>query len=83
MNDQSQSDPLGSYHEDIYMSIKQNGEFAPATGLVNFNTDAHDAAISLSNDGYILFIYRDNTDDHGDIYEQFFKRLQPLAVPRN
>ncbi|MES2680624.1 MAG: hypothetical protein V4635_12090 [Bacteroidota bacterium] len=69
MNDQSQSDPLGSYHEDIYMSVKQNNEFAPATGLANINTDAHDAAISLSNDGSVLFVYRDNTDDHGDIYE--------------
>jgi tetratricopeptide (TPR) repeat protein/cell division septation protein DedD len=71
MNDQSQSDPLGTYHEDIYMSVKQNNEFATASGLANINTDAHDAAISISNDGSVLFVYRDNTDDHGDIYESF------------
>lgn len=69
LNDQMMSDPLGSYHEDIYMSFKKNGALQPAQPLSNINTDANDAAVSLSNDGTTLFIYRDNTDDHGDIYE--------------
>lgn len=69
LNDQMMSDPLGSYHEDIYMSGKKDGAFKPAQPLSNINTDANDAAVSLSNDGNTLFIYRDNTDDHGDLYE--------------
>jgi Tol biopolymer transport system component len=71
LNDQSQPDPSGRYHEDIYLSTKKNGEFSKALELNNINTDANDAAISLSNDGNLLFIYRDNTDDHGDIYESY------------
>ena len=31
--------------------------------------NAHDAAVSLSNDGQILYVYRDNGDDHGDLYQ--------------
>lgn len=69
LNDQGQSDPYGSYHEDIFISRKANGAFKQAEPLSAINTDANDAAISLSNDGRTLFIYRDNSDDHGDIYE--------------
>lgn len=69
LNDQMQTDPYGSYHEDIYMSRKVNGEFKTAQPINNINTDANDAAVSLSNDGQTLYIFRDNTDDHGDLYE--------------
>lgn len=69
MNDMSQPDPLGIYHEDIYISRRDKGAFKAATPLANLNTDANDAAVSLSNDGNTLFIFRDNTDDHGDLYE--------------
>lgn len=64
-----QPDPMGSYTEDIYMSVKQNDQFTAPFPLDSINTIAHDAAISLSNDGQILFVYRDNGDDHGDIYQ--------------
>ncbi|MBK9283597.1 MAG: PD40 domain-containing protein [Sphingobacteriaceae bacterium] len=57
--------------EDIYMSVKQDDQFTTPIGLDSINTDVHDAAISLSHDGHILFIYRDNGDDHGDIYQSF------------
>ncbi len=69
LSDQNQSDPTGTYHEDIYMSVKQNNEFGPATSLTNINTDSPDVSVSLSNDGSVLYVYRDNTDDHGDLYE--------------
>jgi Tol biopolymer transport system component len=69
MNDMSMPDPLGVYHEDIYMTRREAGAFKPAAPLTNLNTDANDAAVSLSNDGNTLFIFRDNTDDHGDLYE--------------
>lgn len=69
MNEAGQADPSGFYREDIYISTKQNNEFQPSIGLANINTDAHDAAVSLNNDGSILYVYRDNSDDHGDLYE--------------
>jgi hypothetical protein len=69
MNAFLQPDPNGSYTEDIYMSVKQNDQFTAPVALDSINTIAHDAAISLSHDGQILFIYRDNGDDHGDIYQ--------------
>lgn len=69
MNDQSQPDPLGVYHEDIYRSDREGGVFKTSAPLTNLNTEANDAAVSLSNDGSILYIFRDNTDDHGDLYE--------------
>ena len=64
-----QKDPAGSYMEDIYMSYRENDEFKPSFSLDSLNTNAPDAAISLSNDGKILFIYQDIGDSHGDIYE--------------
>lgn len=83
LNDDGQTDPLGSYHEDIYMAKKENNEFKKAQPLNNINTDANDAAISLSNDGRTLFIFRDNSDDHGDIYESTLmgeEYTQPVKI---
>ena len=69
VNDLSVADPQGTYHEDIYISRKKDNQFQPAQALTNLNTDGNDAAVSLSNDGNLLYIFRDNTDDHGDLYE--------------
>jgi hypothetical protein len=69
MNAYLQPDKNGQYFEDIYMSVKINDEYGAPFALDSINTNAHDAAISLSHDGNILFIYRDNGDDHGDIYQ--------------
>ncbi len=69
MNDLSQPDPQGIYHEDIYLSRRQNGEFKPAAAMDNLNTEGNEASVSLSNDGSILYMFRDNSDDHGDLYE--------------
>ncbi|MGZ3922036.1 MAG: hypothetical protein ACXVC7_17180, partial [Bacteroidia bacterium] len=66
-----QPDPFGQYTEDIYMSVKQNDQFTPPIALDSINTVGHDAAVSLSHDGRILFIYRDNGDDHGDLYQSY------------
>ncbi len=71
MNAFLQPDINGSYTEDIYMSVKQNDQFTAPVSLDSINTTAHDAAVSLSNDGQILFVYRDNGDDHGDLYQSF------------
>ncbi|HRH11138.1 MAG TPA: hypothetical protein PLU73_06470 [Bacteroidia bacterium] len=57
--------------EDVFMTVKQDDAFTAPIPLDSINTDVHDAAISLSHDGHVLFIYRDNGDDHGDIYQSF------------
>lgn len=69
MNAFLQPEKNGQYTEDIYMSVKINDKYADPFPLDSINTIGNDAAISLSHDGNILFIYRDNGDDHGDIYQ--------------
>jgi hypothetical protein len=64
-----QPDPNGVYMEDVYMSYKLSNEFTTAFPLDSLNTNAPDASISLSNDGSILFIYKNENDNHGDIYQ--------------
>jgi hypothetical protein len=71
MNDFLQPDPSGEFTEDVYLSYKANDNFDTPVALDSINTNAHDAAISLSPDGQVLYIYRDNGDDHGDIYQSF------------
>jgi tetratricopeptide (TPR) repeat protein len=57
------------YYEDIYVSLKKDGEWQPPTSIgENINTEGHEATISLSADGQRLFIYRDDFGD-GNIYE--------------
>jgi Tol biopolymer transport system component len=73
MNSFLSPDPYGIYYEDIYMTVKQNDEYSAPVALDNINTNSHDAAISLSHDGQILFIYRDSGDDHGDIYQSLLQ----------
>lgn len=63
----------GDYYEDVFQSKKINGEWGKPTPIGNINTNTHDAAIALSPDGQKLFIYRDNGDDHGDIYISYLK----------
>lgn len=67
-NDQEQPDPYGTYYEDVYQSVKENNEWTKPKSIPTINTKTHDAAIALSADGQSLFVYRDNGDDHGDIY---------------
>jgi hypothetical protein len=67
-NEFRQPDPYGTYFEDIFTSYKLDGKWMKPTPIANINTNSHDAAIGLSPDGNYLFVYRDNGDDHGDIY---------------
>jgi len=71
-NEYLQADPWGFYMEDLYYSVKQNGEFQKAHAIDSLNTSMPDAAISLSNDGRVLFMYQDLDDGHGDIYASEF-----------
>lgn len=63
-----QPDPYGKYLEDLYMSVKENGNWKPAQGLENLNSNAPEAPVSLSNDGSALFVYKDIGDGHGDLF---------------
>lgn len=67
-NEMMLPDPYGVYYEDVFQSNKLNGEWSKPVSIPTINTNTHDAAIALSADGQSLFIYRDNGDDHGDIY---------------
>lgn len=68
-NAYNQPDPMGIYYEDVFITHKENGNWVPASSIgENINTNVHDAAIAISNDGQKLFIYRDNSYDNGDIY---------------
>jgi hypothetical protein len=72
-NENLAPDKYGNFLEDIYISYKQNDQFQAAIPLDSLNTTAPDAAISLSEDGTVLFIYQDIGDGHGDIYQSFLQ----------
>lgn len=67
-NDNQQPDANGVYYEDVFQSVKENGEWTAPKPVKAINTNSHDAPIALSVDGMHLFSYKDNGDDHGDIY---------------
>lgn len=75
-NENNSPDDLGMYYEDIFISEKNNanGTWSDPKGISNvINTVEHDAAVSLSNDGKKLFVYRDDRSNGGDIYVSIFK----------
>ncbi len=60
----------GIYFEDVFISYKgPRGEWSEPFGLDAINTNGHDAAIFISQDGQRLFIYRNTDSGNGDIYE--------------
>jgi hypothetical protein len=67
-----QPDPYGIYTEDIYQTMREGADFKTSKAVTSLNTNAGDAAISMSNDGRILFVYKDGDDGHGDIYFSTF-----------
>jgi Tol biopolymer transport system component len=67
-----QPDPYGIYYEDVYQTNKENGQWTTPKPIAPINSNSHDAAIALSADGQQLFVYKDNGDDHGDIYISYF-----------
>ena len=86
MNSSLMQDDYGTYFEDVFISYKdeQGNWTEPKSIGENINTMGHDAAIALSPDGQILFIYKNVSDLNGDIY---FSRLEgedwsrPLPLP--
>lgn len=63
-----QPDPYGKYFEDVFLSYKENNQWTKPRPIKTINTNGYDAAIALSPDGQTLFTYKDDGDDHGDIY---------------
>jgi hypothetical protein len=83
-NEYLQPDPKGLFMEDLYYAIKQNGQFQKAKTIDSLNTNMPDAAISLSNDGRVLYLYQDLDDGHGDIYYSEFNGVnfsKPKKMP--
>lgn len=73
-NAYNQPDELGIYYEDVFITHKTGEDWAPPASIgTNINTNLHDAAIAISNDGQKLFIFRDNGTDGGDIYISVLK----------
>ena len=71
LNGYLQPDVNGIYTSDIYLSQNQNNNFNAPVVVDNLNTNSNDAVVSLSQDGQILFTYKDITDGHGDIYASY------------
>jgi hypothetical protein len=51
------------FKEDVYVSFKDTENQWTTPELLNLNSDEHDATISVSPDGQMLFIYRDSLGD--------------------
>ena len=59
-----------AYFEDIYLSYRKDGKWQQASNLgLPINTEDHDATAGLSHDGTLMYIYRFEPRDGGDIYE--------------
>jgi outer membrane protein OmpA-like peptidoglycan-associated protein len=64
-----EKDQDGNYYDDIYVCDKQpNGKWSQPKSIgSNINSSGHEAAIGLSPDGQLLYIYKDDNGD-GNIY---------------
>lgn len=68
-NGYNQLDSFGIYYEDVFISHKEGENWVTPSSIgSNINTNAHDAAIAISNDGQKLFVFKDDSYDGGDIY---------------
>jgi tetratricopeptide (TPR) repeat protein len=89
--DQQQTGAIENSFEDIYFSIKVDGEWQPAQNIgAPINTNNHDAAVGLSPDGQKLFIYKArntvtlNHGASGDLYmskKEGEKWTEPQLIP--
>lgn len=80
-----QTDPLGDYFEDMYVSERKNKKWMQPQMLdTTINTSVHDAGTGLSADGERLLVYRTSKDlKSGDIYESNYinqKWITPVML---
>lgn len=58
----------GTYHEDIFISIKKgDSAYSEPVGIKSLNTKGNDAAVALSPDGNTMFTFSSNNDE-GDLF---------------
>ncbi len=68
----SKPDYNGEYDENVYVSTKNDkGQWTTPKPIRSIDTRQHEATISISFDGLMLFIYKD--DDDGSIYTSEFE----------
>ncbi|MCX7729160.1 MAG: tetratricopeptide repeat protein, partial [Bacteroidia bacterium] len=75
-------DPKGIFFEDVFTSEKVLNKWAEPKPIETINTNSHDAAIALSPDGYMLFIYKDDGITHGDIYVSYAMGNNEFTPPQ-
>ncbi|MFL5764842.1 MAG: hypothetical protein ACJ77K_12935 [Bacteroidia bacterium] len=70
----NQTDNVGNYYEDIYVSHKVNGSWTrPENVGAPVNTEQHDACVSLSPDAQQMLIFRTSRDlASGDLYSTYW-----------
>lgn len=59
-----------TYFEDVYVSLRVNGEWTPAKNIGEpINTETNDACVAISPDGTKMIVYRTSPDQlSGDLY---------------
>lgn len=58
----------GVYHEDIFISTRNDSAWNQPVGISSLNTNANDAAVALSPDGQTLFSFVSDVKNPGDLY---------------
>ncbi|MFO0356763.1 MAG: hypothetical protein ACK50A_07405 [Sphingobacteriaceae bacterium] len=59
----------GIYFEDVFIATKKNDStWNEPSPIKSINTSLHDAAVTLSSDGTMLFIYKNLGSGNGDLY---------------
>ena len=65
----------GHYFEDVFISYKKNGEWTePESISSRVNTNMHEAPVSISPDGQIIYIYRNTKNKSGDLF--YIKKIK-------
>jgi len=68
------SDTTGITYEDIFISHKKDSIWGKAKSIGSeINTAGNEASVGISVDGQIIFIYKDSTDESGNIYMTHLK----------
>lgn len=68
------------FFEDIYIARKNGDAWGYPQNITEINSISHDAAISVSPDGSLLFLYKD--EGSGDIYTSEYGSDGKWSVPK-
>lgn len=81
---------LNDYFEDVYIAQRFEDEWGAAENMgESFNTNTHDASVSMSADGQTMFIFRFSLRSKGDVYvahlqdDGFWSEPKELPSPIN